>query len=243
MTSEQSIEENPLFSDEIFPEPSTPKKQRIIRPSSPFWQFCIGALSPIPANGHSPSQTPPHRCPSPVKVRPSRSIQKINFAEIESKLHIQASCVSVDIKVIPDSPQLPKVRPRKKYTEKAVCCNCQKSRCLKLYCDCFAVDHYCSDCSCIDCLNTLENEEARKDAISSILEKNPEAFRPKITNSDNKARHNKGCNCKRSGCMKRYCECFQSGIKCTDICKCSGCNNKDPVVLSKRKTKKNGKAL
>lgn len=244
MNLEDPAEEKQLFSDEIFPEPSTPKIRRFPRPSSPFSQFCISSLSPIPTNGHSPTLTPMFQtAQSPVKLQPSRFIQKINFAEVESKTRIQASCVAVDIQVIQDFPQLPKTRPRKKYSEKPVCCNCQKSRCLKLYCDCFAVDHYCNDCQCIDCLNTVENEEARKDAISSILEKNPDAFRPKITSADNKIRHNKGCNCKRSGCLKRYCECFQSEIKCTDICKCSGCNNKDPGTSKRKPKNKTGRAL
>ncbi len=37
--------------------------------------------------------------------------------------------------------------------------------------------------------------------------------------------------------MKKYCECYQSGVKCTSLCKCEGCKNCEqgigPLNLSK----------
>ena len=37
--------------------------------------------------------------------------------------------------------------------------------------------------------------------------------------------HLAGCNCKRSGCNRGYCECFQLGVRCSERCKCCECSN------------------
>nr|XP_021189740.2 protein lin-54 homolog isoform X1 [Helicoverpa armigera] len=124
------------------------------------------------------------------------------------------------------------LRPRK-------ACNCTKSQCLKLYCDCFANGEFCNRCNCNNCHNNLENEELRQKAIRACLDRNPNAFRPKIGKAksggpDIIRRHNKGCNCKRSGCLKNYCECYEAKIACTSMCKCVGCRNVEETLERRR---------
>ena len=64
-----------------------------------------------------------------------------------------------------------------------VCCNCKKSGCLKLYCECFAHGRLCNDCNCSNCYNNSHYESKRAKAIMAVLEKNPGAFVPKIAPS------------------------------------------------------------
>lgn len=48
------------------------------------------------------------------------------------------------------------------------------------YCECFASGKYCDACNCLNCFNNREHEDRRQFAIEGILERNPNAFRPKI---------------------------------------------------------------
>lgn len=63
-------------------------------------------------------------------------------------------------------------------------CNCKRSQCLKLYCECFAAGSYCtSKCKCNGCKNNGEHALQVRTARERTLERNPRAFSPKISES------------------------------------------------------------
>ena len=120
-------------------------------------------------------------------------------------------------------------------------CNCKKSRCLKLYCECFAARKMCVDeCKCLECANNSSHSKQREDAIKQVLERRPDAFHTKVfvatsapavptttTNSsqDIALAHARGCTCRKTKCTKKYCVCFNTQVKCGDWCRCTDCEN------------------
>ncbi|KZC05293.1 PREDICTED: protein lin-54 homolog [Dufourea novaeangliae] len=174
-----------------------------------------------------------------IKLKPQQATSSL----LSSSQSLQSSTGSLSVGSVIESKSSQRsytnvepngIRPRKP-------CNCTKSQCLKLYCDCFANGEFCHMCNCNNCSNNLGNEEERQRAIKSCLERNPNAFRPKIgkgrETGDDIRRHNKGCNCKRSGCLKNYCECYEAKIPCSANCKCIGCRNVEEPSLEKKSLK------
>jgi len=112
-------------------------------------------------------------------------------------------------------------------------CKCKNAKCLKAYCVCLRNKATCGpSCQCkkqgdtIDeeaCYNNNDHKEIRKNAIREILKRNLQAFEDKVDKG--KAEHFKGCKCKSSMCQKKYCECFERNVPCTDKCKCLMCKN------------------
>jgi len=112
-------------------------------------------------------------------------------------------------------------------------CTCKKSKCLKLYCQCFGSASKCgSMCRCVSCFNNSEYEQLRKSAVRAVLSRNPNAFDKKLgvttVNSDPEKSATFTCKCRKSACLKKYCECFNADRECQSACRCVDCQNKPP---------------
>ena len=105
--------------------------------------------------------------------------------------------------------------------KKKFSCRCKKSNCMKLYCDCFANGEKCIGCNCVNCSNVIGNEINIKKVYDEVVGKNPVSMK---LNLQKKSKTN-GCNCSKSNCLKKYCECYKAGLKCSKICRCKICEN------------------
>jgi len=99
-------------------------------------------------------------------------------------------------------------------------CDC-KTKCLKLHCLCFAKGVPCGDwCTCSFCEN-VEGSAALREAREASKRLQRKRPKRRLTGG--------GCHCKKSRCLKRYCDCFREDLKCIAACVCVDCQNGRPA--------------
>ncbi|XP_060103091.1 protein lin-54 homolog isoform X1 [Heteronotia binoei] len=199
-------------------------QQRLIMPATPLPQIQPNLTNLPPGTVLAPAPGTGNMGYAVLPAQYVTQLQQSSYVSIASSSSLSGTSSIQTQARLPFNGIIPSEsanRPRKP-------CNCTKSLCLKLYCDCFANGEFCNNCNCTNCYNNLDHENDRQKAIKACLDRNPEAFKPKIgkgKEGESDRRHSKGCNCKRSGCLKNYCECYEAKIMCSSICKCIGCKN------------------
>ena len=110
-------------------------------------------------------------------------------------------------------------------------CTCSKTGCTKKYCACFSKGILCDGCECKNCENCvpkMNNQLSPISALDSIIKGEKmlenEDYNNKKENIPKTQRVI--CNCTKSNCMKKYCECFKQGFNCNSLCRCLDCKNK-----------------
>ena len=157
--------------------------------------------------------------PLPIKIRKNENNLNFPIPIITNDSNIPIIYPKLQYGSIPNinfsSPQLNNVILYEKSKNRKIldsktkpCCSCIKTKCIKKYCECFANNKSCTSCICIDCRN--------KEIYTSIQNKE---------NTPNK--EIVFCTCAKSGCNKKYCECYKEGLKCNIKCRCVKCLNCD----------------
>lgn len=236
-------EEKPMPDDKL---PITPRdSSRCILPGIGLHLNALAAASKDYIASHQDVPSPTNQ-EALMKLSASSSSEKnVSPAENENGAQVvedssQAFTHAALEELNPNSPRKKRRKFENGGEEGCKRCNCKKSKCLKLYCECFAAGVYCMDsCSCQDCFNKPIHEDTVLATRKQIESRNPLAFAPKVirtsdsahdpaedsTRTPASARHKRGCNCKKSNCLKKYCECYQGGVGCSISCRCEGCKN------------------
>ena len=102
-------------------------------------------------------------------------------------------------------------------------CTCSKTGCKKKYCACYSSGINCDGCECKDCenkpesgSNKVDNNQSKDGKLNYLKEELISPKKQRII-----------CNCTKSNCMKKYCECYKQGMNCNGLCRCLECKNKN----------------
>ncbi len=155
---------------------------------------------------------PGHR----AETKTVSSVQSLNFVKKKVKRVPRNNCGDINKK-------------SKEVKKKIIkFCNCRNSKCLKLYCECFKQQGFCSHkCSCTNCFNTADQGKAAREleACATSPETKP-ATSEKSKKAEKQSKENACiCRCRRSNCLKSYCDCFANETSCGDSCGCQNCKN------------------
>ena len=75
-----------------------------------------------------------------------------------------------------------KIELKFKEPDSTLFCKCSKSKCLKMYCECFTLGYFCDEkCSCCECHNVEETQDEIRQARAEIKGRNGRAFSSKVT--------------------------------------------------------------
>jgi hypothetical protein len=166
--------------------------------------------------------------------------------------------------------------------KRRVGCACQRTKCLKLYCECFSAGNTCvpsgsldsSGCACRGCANAPKDlgSVQRQAAVVKCLAARSRTFRPRtqVARAEDMPLQQANvlcspaassadfggwlvdavspvdeegakaappppprCFCKKSRCVKLYCDCFAAGLHCEDgRCRCTNCQNLPTISSS-----------
>ena len=109
-------------------------------------------------------------------------------------------------------------------------CTCSKTGCKKKYCACFSKGKFCVDCECKECQNKPPNGENVNNISNNVIKQdNFEKVNYSIDENPKEKSQRIICNCTKSNCMKKYCECYKQGLNCNSLCRCIECKNKNCI--------------
>mmetsp|Transcript_32849 Transcript_32849/g.75627 ORF Transcript_32849/g.75627 Transcript_32849/m.75627 type:complete len:162 (+) Transcript_32849:1189-1674(+) len=107
---------------------------------------------------------------------------------------------------------------------------CTTNPCVYLH---FGQAEVCNteSCSCVACGNDSIYNRGREHAVMVALSRSTSAFaqsRPtkrERREAKMESTNLRVCHCRKSRCVKKYCDCFFVGVRCNSRCQCLDCSN------------------